>query len=111
MSKKDKPRCDLSDEQEYALRKFIDDCVTLNIGLPQEVFGLIFDRMGYKVIQPGTIVRKDLEIKYIFGDPDPFRNIVDEYAPDGEALAERINGASDSTDTDEASSSEPTEGN
>lgn len=108
MAQDKKPRNDLTDEQEYALRRFLDDCVTLQIALPPEVIGLIIDRMGYKVIRQGLIVRKDFEVKYIYGDPDPFRNIDDQYGPDGEELLERLN--DNSTSTDEAGPSESPEG-
>jgi len=109
MSKKIKKRSHLSDIQEGVVRQFLDDCVTYEIALDRTVIGLLIDNLGYKVVTPGKLVRKDREIKHIFGDPDPFRNIEDEYGPDGEALRERLNAANNSESTDEASTGEPTE--
>jgi hypothetical protein len=111
---KQRPRTDLTDQQEYAVRSFLDDCVELQISMPQDIIAGLIDRMGYKVITPGKLVRKDREIKFIYGDPDPFRNIEDEYGPDGEALLERLYGkqdtvAGDGDSTDEASPSESPE--
>jgi len=104
------PRCDLSDSQEYVLRKFLDDCVVENIQGLGEITGMLLHRMGYKMIAPGKLVRNDTEVKYIYGDPDPFRDFEDEYTPDGEALLERINEASNDSDTDETSTGESPEG-
>jgi hypothetical protein len=104
MSKKNKPRCDLTDEQELAIRDFLDACVELNIAFDPQVIALILDRMGYKVLVPGKLVRKDREVKFIYGDPDPFRNVEDEYGPDGDALRERIAAPKSA---DEASTSKP----
>lgn len=102
-----KPRNDLTREQELIIRDFLDACVEYNIGFDPQVIALIIDRLGYKVVQPGKLVRKDREIKYIFGDPDPFRNVEDEYGPDGEALREE---AAPVESEDEASASESPEG-
>lgn len=102
-----KPRTDLTVEQELVIRDFLDRCVDLSIALDPMVIGSLIQRMGYKIVAPGKLVRADKEIKYIFGDPDPFRNVEDEYGPDGEALRGAV---SEDTDTDEASSSESPEG-
>jgi hypothetical protein len=103
-----KPRNDLTREQELIIRSFLDDCVEHNIAFDPQVIALMIDRLGYKVVQPGKLVRKDKEIKYIFGDPDPFRNVEDEYGPDGEALREE---AAQAESEDEASASKPTSRN
>lgn len=102
-------RSNMSDEQELVIREFLDACGELDIALPAHVVGGIIDHLGYRVIAPGKLVRKDREIKTIFGDPDPYRLIDDEYGPDYEALRERINAAGPD-DTAEASPGESPEG-
>lgn len=104
---KKKPRTDLTDEQEIIIRNFLDDCVEHQIGFDPTVIALMIDRLGYKVLTPGKLVRKDREVKFIYGDPDPFKNVEDEYGPDGEALRERIAAAESA---DETSASESPEG-
>jgi hypothetical protein len=107
---KKKPRNDLSTTQELVIRGFLDACVEHQIGLDPSVIALLIDRMGYKVLCPGKIVRKDREIKFIYGDPDPFRNVEDEYGPDGEALRADADTTTDTEDTDTTSASESPEG-
>jgi len=123
---KEKIRTILSPEQELHIRDFLDGAAELGTPLPSAVVIEFLNLMGYKVLAPGKIVRRDREIKTIFGDPDPFRNIEDEYGPDGEALRESLVSDEDvqasvledevgpgnnvpSGDTDEASSGESSE--
>jgi len=103
-------RCDLSDAQEHVLRKFLDDCVAEKIEGLGEVTGMLLHRMGYKMIAKGKLIRRDTDVKYPYGDTDPFGAYEDEYTPDGEALQERMDEASNDSDTDETSTSESPEG-
>lgn len=102
-------RNDLTDQQEIVIRNFLDECVTFEIALAPVIISELIARMGYKIVAPGKVVAQDKEIKTIYGDPDPFKDIQDEYGPDGEALRERLNAANNDNDTDEADPSEPTE--
>jgi hypothetical protein len=94
-------RTNFTAEQEVLVRDFLDDAAELETALPPEVVGGLLYAMGYRVLAPGKIVRRDREIKHIFGDPDPYRNIEDEYGPDGDALRASL----DSADTDETDTS------
>jgi hypothetical protein len=110
MSKKKTRRLtNLSDHQQLIVRDFLADCAEYGIALDRAVVALLIDQLGYKVIEPGKLVAKTTEVKSIFGDPDPFRLIEDEYGPDGDALRERVD-AANSESTDEAGSSESPEG-
>lgn len=103
-------RSNFTDEQELIIREFLDQCADFDIALPQHVVAGLIDVLGYKVIAPGKLVRKDREIKTIFGDPDPYRLIEDEYGPDYEALLKRMEDAAGSEDTTETSPGESPEG-
>jgi hypothetical protein len=110
---KHKPRSDLTPVQEIVIRDFLEGCAELQIVLDPQIPVMLMARLGYRLIpkKSGTIaIRADLEVKNIYGDPDPFKDYEDQYGTDGEAVRELANGVVNDSDTDEASPSQSPEG-